>query len=180
MKKKINFVHFINKKIIKIKQMFLPIVGICFILILLMVSLIIYNLNSFNVLIKDKWIESPIILTILLSLSFVIMTLGVFINYEENMSLLPLYFMVIFFEYLWLFTIYNRMYLTGTAISSIIFLLTAFEMVILVKSKESKLCWTIAPFLFITLLQIAINDSLYKYNIDHDDILFSIPNLTTV
>lgn len=160
--------------------MLLPIIAICFILILLMVALIIYNLDSFNILIKDTWIESPIVLTILLALSFVIMTLGVFINYNDNIILSPLYFMILFFEYIWLFSIYNRMYLTGTSLSSIIFLLTCFEMVILVKSKEPKLCWTIAPFLFISLLQIAITDSLYKYNLDHNDILFSIPNLTSI
>lgn len=151
--------------------MLAPVLVICFILIILMIVLIIYNIDYYNKLIKDTWMESPIILTILLALSLTVMTVGTFINYKDNTAVIPIYLMIIFFEYIWIITTYNRMYTTATAITTIIFLLSSFEMVFLVKGSDPILCWTITPFLFLSLLQIVMTDILYKNNLDHTDII---------
>lgn len=151
--------------------MLLPILIICFILILLIVALVIYNIHYYNKLIKETWMDSPILLTILLALSLSVMTVGVFINYRYNIKIIPIYFMILFFEYIWLISNFNRMYTTATCISTVIFLLTSFEMIFLIKSSDPLLCWSVTPFLFMSLLQIYMTDVLYKNNLDHTDLI---------
>lgn len=133
--------------------------------------MLMYKISFFNSLIKDLWIESPIILTILLALSLTCFTIGVFVKYEENMTVIPIYFMILFLELIMFMSAYSRMFLTSVGISTIIFLLTSIEMIFFVKGKSSELCWLISPFLFYSLVQIAICDNLYKHNLDHIDIL---------
>ena len=66
---------------------------------------------------------------------------------------------------------YHRMYSTSIIISSIIFLLTSLEIVLMISGKSPELCWLASPFLFYSLIQLAITDDIYKHNISHDDIL---------
>ena len=53
-------------------------------------------------------------------------------------------------------------------------------MAFLIKGSEPKLSLTVLPFLFMNLLQIAITCDLNKHNVNYDDILSTVPNLTTV
>lgn len=152
--------------------MIIPVVVICFIIILIIVMIVVYNISFYNSLIKDTWCESPIILVILMALSLVSFTTSVFINYEEHMSMIPLYFIILFLEIIMFIAINSRMFLTSVFVSAIIFLLTGFEMVFLIKGKNPEMCWLVAPFLFYSLVQLGICDNLYKYNFDHLDILY--------
>lgn len=130
-----------------------------------------YNISYFNSLIKDTWVDSPILLTVLLALTLTCFTLGVFAKYQENIAIFPIYFMILFLELIMFISIYSRMFLTSICISTIVFLLTGFEMLFLLKEKSPELCWMISPFLFYSFIQIAACDSIYKYNLDHSDIL---------
>ena len=147
---------------------------IMFVLILIMTAFISNYICYFNSLTKNTWVDTPIISTILLALTLSFLTVGVFINYEENISTLPLYFLIMFFEFVWLLSLYGRMYTTSIGIGSIIFILTSFEMVFMVSSKSSELCWLASPFLLYSLIQLAITDDLYKNNVSHDDIIMAL------
>lgn len=149
-------------------------ISIMFILILIMTAFISNYIGYFNSLTKNTWVDTPIISTILLALTLTFLTVGVFINYEENISTLPLYFLIMFFEFVWLLSIYGRMYTTSIGIGSIIFILTSFEMVFMVSSKSPELCWLASPFLLYSLIQLAITDDLYKNNVSHDDIIMAL------
>lgn len=156
--------------------MIIPVVIICFIIILILVASISYNINHYNILIKDTWCDSPIILTVLLALSLVSLTTAVFVNYEDHLPMIPLYFIILFFELVIFIAASSKMFLTSVSLSAIVFILTGFEMVFSIKSKNPELCWLISPFLFFSLIQLAVSDNLYKYNFDHTDILEAIAN----
>lgn len=143
----------------------------CFILILIMTAFISMYLGYFNTLSKSTWVDSPILYTILLALTLTFLTMGVFINFDENIVTVPLYFMIIFFQFIWLLSTYGRMYSTSIIIGSAIFILTSIEMILMVNSKSPELCWLASPFLFYSLVQLAITDDLYKYNVSHEDII---------
>lgn len=130
------------------------------------------KINYYNSLIKDTWAEAPLILTILLGLSLTMLTIGVFISFDSNFALLPAYFMILFFEFIWLISMYSRMYSTATVISSFVIILASLETILMVKGDSAMLCWTVAPFLFFSLLQLSLTDNIYKYNIEHDDIIY--------
>lgn len=144
---------------------------ICFVLILIMTAFVSMYIGYFNSLSKSVWLDSPILNTILMSITLTFLTIGVFINYEENIAKIPLYFMIMFFQSIWLLSLYNRMYPTSIVLSSIIFILTSFEMVFMVSGNSSELCWLASPFLFFSLIQLAMTDDIYKHNMSHDDIL---------
>ena len=144
---------------------------ICFILILIMTAFISMYLGYFNSLSKSTWVDSPILYTILLALTLTFLTIGVFVNFQENISTIPLFFMIIFFQFIWLLSTYSRMYSTSIALGSAIFILTSFEMVFMVSRKSPELCWLASPFFFYSLVQLAITDDLYKYNVSHEDII---------
>lgn len=147
---------------------------ICFVLILIMTAFISMYLGYFNSLSKNTWVDSPILYTILLALTLTFLTIGVFINFQENIATIPLYFMIIFFQIIWLVSTYYRMYSTSICINSFIFILTSLEMIFMVNGKSSELCWLASPFLFYSLLQLAITDDLYKYNVSHEDIIIDM------
>jgi hypothetical protein len=151
--------------------MVLTIIFICFILILIILALICRFMNYYNSLTKSTWADSPLIYTFLLGLSLTFLTLGVFINIKENIPTIPLYFMIIFFEFIWLITFYLRMYSISTLITTTIFILTGFEIMYIKNSKNPELVWLISPFLFFSLIQLAITDDISKYNIGYDDII---------
>lgn len=155
--------------------MIISVIIICFVIILILVATIAYNVSFYNDLIKDTWCESPIILTILLALSLVSLTTSVFVNFEDHVAMIPLYFMILFFELVIFIAANSRMFLSSVVISAIVFLLTGFEMVFSIRGKNPELCWLISPFLFFSIIQLAICDNLYKHNFDHIDLL----NLTT-
>lgn len=146
---------------------------ICFVLILIMTAFTSMYLGYFNSLSKNIWVDSPIIITMLMATTLTFLTIGVFINYEENIATIPLYFMIMFFQFVWLLSIYARMYPTSILLGSIIFVLTSFEIVFMVSGKSPELCWLASPFLFYSLIQLAITDDLYKYNVSHDDIILT-------
>lgn len=157
--------------------MIIPIIIICFIIILLIISLIAYNLNYYKRLLKDTWLESPILMTIMLALSLTLLTFGVFTDFKNNNIGIPIYFMILFFEIVWLLSIYHRNYSPAILISCITFILTGFEMILLAKSKNPEICWLVSPFLFFSLIEIGITDNIYKYNIDHEDIVNHYKNI---
>lgn len=146
---------------------------ICFVLILIMTAFTSMYLWYFNTLTKNVWVDSPILNTILMAITLTLLTVGVFLNYEDNIGTIPLYFLILFFQFIWLLSIYNRMYSTSIVIGSFIFIMTSFEMVFMVSGKSPELCWLASPFLFYSLVQLAITDDLYKYNVSHDDIILS-------
>lgn len=156
--------------------MIIPVIIICFIIILILVATIAYNVSFYNSLIKDTWCDSPIILTILLALSLVSLTTSVFVNYEDHISMIPLYFMILFFELVIFIAANSRMFLSSVVISTVVLLLTGLEMVFSIRDKNQELCWLISPFLFFSIIQMAICDNLYKYNFDHVDILKATTN----
>lgn len=158
--------------------MIIPVIVICFILILLMISLVAYNLDYYKRLSKDTWIDSPILLTIMLALSLTLLTFGIFIDFKGNFVGVPVYFMILFFEFVWLLSMYYCTYSVATFISCITFLLTGFEMIFLAKNKNPEICWLASPFLFFSLIEIGITDNIYKYNIDHEDIINYYKNIT--
>ena len=142
----------------------------CFIIILLLISTLAYNISFYNVLIKDTWCNSPIILIIFLALSLVCLTTSVFINYKDQISMIPLYFLILFFELIIFIVAKSRMFLKSIFISFIIFLLTGLEILFSLKTKNPELCWLISPFFFFSLIQIAIFNNLYINNFDYIDI----------
>lgn len=144
---------------------------ICFVLILIMTAFISMNLWYFNSLSKSSWVDSPILYTILLALTLTFLTIGVFINFDENIATIPIYFMILFLEFMFLTTSYSRMYTTSIFISSIIFILASFEIVFMVSGKVPELCWLASPFIFFSIIQLAIIDDIYKYNINVEDLI---------
>lgn len=151
--------------------MVLTVILICFILILIMTAFIGRYMGYYNSLTKSSWADSPIIYTILLALSFTFLTIGVFINFKDNVATIPLYFLIFFFEFIWLLSFLNRMYSTAIIISSIIFILSGFEIVLMVNGNSPELCWLASPFLFFSLIQLAITDDISKYNVGHEDMI---------
>lgn len=143
---------------------------LCFVLILIMTAFTSMYLGYFNSLTKNTWVDSPIIYTILMALTLTLLTIGVFINYNENIVTIPIYFMILLFQFLWLLSTYDRMYLTGIGFSSAIFILTSFEIVFMVSGKSPELCWIASPYLFYSLIQLAITDDLYKNNVSNNEI----------
>ena len=133
------------------------------------VSILSLNINHYNYLIKNTWCESPIILIILFALSLTMLTIGIFINYKNNIVTLPLFFMIIFFELILFFTFYSRNYSLSILISSFIFILTSFEIVAMIDHSIKDIYWLCSPFLIFSLIQLAIIDDIAKYNIDYYD-----------
>ena len=129
------------------------------------------NIGFYQKLRKDTWACSEILLCFFLALSLVFLTLGVFINYEDDMKVIPIYFMILFFEFLWLLSVYWRMFNDSTLIGSIILILVSAETILLFKNKYNELALLATPFLFFSLIQMALSDNLFKYNIDHNDLL---------
>lgn len=151
-----------------------PVLIICFIIILILVATMSYNVSFYNSLIKDTWCCSPIILMILLGLSLVSLTTSVFINYKDNIPMIPIYFMIMFFEIVTFIAINSRMFLISVFISAFVFLLTGLEIVFSTRCKNPELFFLICPFFFYSLVQTAICDNLYKHNFDHIDILNAV------
>lgn len=144
---------------------------ICFIIILIIISIIGQYINYYYSLTKPVWTDSPILYTILLALSLMFLTIGIFVNFKDNIATIPLFFLIFFFEIIWLLSFLNRMYSTSVALSIIIFILTGFEIILLFNGKSRELCWLISPFFFFSLIQIAITDNISKYNISHEDLI---------
>ena len=160
--------------------MIIPVIIICFVIILILVATMAYNISFYNSLIKDTWCDSPIILTILLALSLVSLTTSVFVNFEDHVPLIPLYFMILFFEIVIFIAMISRIFLSSVVISAVVLLLTGLEMVFSIRGKNPELCWLISPFLFFSIVQMAICDNLYKHNFDHADILKAVTNYDNI
>lgn len=137
----------------------------------MLIASISYNILHFNSLIKDTWVDSPIIFTIILAISLILLTTSVFIDYQNNIPLIPLYFLILFFEIIVFVCASSRMYSTSVIFSTIVFVLTGFEMLYMTKTKNKELSWLMSPFLFFSLFQISICDNIYKNNIDYNDLL---------
>ena len=151
--------------------MTVSIVIMCMILILLMVIMVAYNIGFYQKLRKDTWACSEMILCIFFALSLTFLTVGVFIDYKTDIRVIPIYFMILFFEFVWLLSIYSRMFTDSELIGSIILILTSAEIILLLKKDYKELAILATPFLFFALLQMALSDTLYKNNIDHIDLL---------
>lgn len=144
---------------------------ICFIIILFITSFIACNLDHYNYLIKDTWADAPILLNILLALCLSYLTLAVFIkDYTNNMTI-PIYLLIIIFEIIMLITVGLHMHSISILVASLVFIMTCLEMVFFIKRNEKKLCWLVTPFLFFSLLQIAITDNLYSNNVDYTELI---------
>lgn len=145
--------------------------GFCILLIIVIATLVGYNINFYRSLKKEIWAESEILLLFFMTVSLVFLTTGIFINFNHDVKSLPLYFLIIFFEFLYLFSVYNRMYLNSELISAFIFILTVSQIIIQIKSKTKEIAWLSTPFLIFSLFQIGLSRSLYNYNVDHIDLI---------
>lgn len=144
---------------------------ICFIFILILTYIICQHIGYYNSLRKSSWADSPILYTILFAISFTFFTIGIFIKFKDNIESIPLYFIIFLFEFLWFVLLYSRMFSNSKIFAFLIFILTGFEIVFMIKSNSPELCWVASPFLFFTLIQIAISEDLSKYNIDYEDLI---------
>jgi len=134
--------------------------------------IVIYqNLEFYHKLRKDTWACSDIILCLLLGISLALLTFGVFIDYKIDIKVIPIYFMILFFEFVWLLSIYWRMFNDATLISSVIIVLVSAETILFLKRDYKELAWLSTPFLFFSLIQFALSDNLFNCNIDHTDLL---------
>lgn len=143
----------------------------CIILIILMIVLVGYNINFYRSLKKEIWAESEIVISFFMTVSLVFLTTGVFIDFNRDRRSLPLYLLVLFFEFLYLISIYARMYSDSELIGALIFLLTASQIIIQMKSKNKEITWLFTPFLIFSLFQIGLSSSLYRNNVDHLDLV---------
>jgi len=103
-----------------------------------------------------------------LGLSIVFLTLGVFLDY--NVIVMSLYFVILLLEFVYLLNVSKRMYLDSKLIGVGIIILTAFETILISKGNQPELAVLATPFLFFTMIQLAISDNLSEFNIDHKDI----------
>lgn len=143
---------------------------ICIILIVFMIFLVLYDYGNYERLRKDKWAQSEDILCFFMALSLSFLTIGSIIDYENGLYLLPIFILILLMEFFWIIMMKSRNFCYSIFIGSFISGFVAIETILLSRKKNPELAWLTAPFLFFSLIQIALSDNIYKYNIDHSDL----------
>lgn len=143
---------------------------ICILLIIFMICLVFYGPGNYDRLRKDEWAKSEPILCFFMALSLSFITIGSIIDYENGKYLLPIFMLILVLEFLWIMMMKSRNFCYSIFIGAFISGFAAIETILLSRKSNPELAWLAAPFLFFSLIQIAVSDNIYKHNIDHSDL----------
>lgn len=146
----------------------LPLIGIiiCILLVIFMIIILFYNDNIYSKLKKDIWLESDIIIFLMVGIFLSLVVIADLCDLSNNLNLIPLLIIIMILEFVWILMLKSRNFFSSILISTLIAGFTAINAILLSISKNKELVFLILPFLFFSFIQIFMSDDIFKNNID--------------